>query len=234
MARITFRLVLSIVALAMVSIAPLRAEFPTEKAPKPDPTRAKYDDACAMLAASVVAGYDDQKKEQWLSDCAAHPDVGICVGTKEFIEQSIHRRFANLTCAPGTKPAVRARHSTQQNTSQSKALNERAELIKGDFTSRTRDGYTRLVFRFPTQVGVAVTTSGTILALMFSEPVTFSPGQLDLLQDPITTMRLDPDFRALRIALARNVKVHTIPNGKRFVLDLLPENWTGLMPADSE
>ena len=50
-------------------------------------------------------------------------------------------------------------------------------------------------------------------------------------RDYISAARRDPDGTAIRLALARKLKVNTIPAGEWLFVDLLPENWKGVMPG---
>ena len=43
--------------------------------------------------------------------------------------------------------------------------------------------------------------------------------------------RLDPDGKAIRIALAQSVKVNSIPAAERLYVDVMPGNWSGVKPG---
>ena len=47
----------------------------------------------------------------------------------------------------------------------------------------------------------------------------------------ISAARRDPDGTAIRIALARKVKVNLIAAAERLYVDLLPDTWKGMMPG---
>ena len=87
----------------------VRAEFPVQRLPQPDPATAAFDDACAMFASSRVAGYRDEKEPEWIATCSRHPDRAICDATKKFMEDSLHRPVPELMC--GTKGAAPARRT---------------------------------------------------------------------------------------------------------------------------
>src|SRR5581483_598504 len=44
-------------------------------------------------------------------------------------------------------------------------------------------------------------------------------------------VRADPDGRAVRIALSQKAKINTITAAERFYVDLMPEDWSGLLPG---
>ncbi len=221
---------LAIVVALQTSLA--CAEFPIEKLPDPDPAKVKFDDACAMFAAARVAGYDDEKMQQWISDCSRHPDRLICDATKKFVEDA-GRSASELRCGTKGEAAVpRRKPEPNQRIERRPGATATLSAVKGDVTLSKQADYTRLAFRFDQDVGVAVRTSGKILILEFTQPVAMQVEQLvEGAPDLINAARTDPDKKALRIALGRNVKLHTIPSNNTFILDLLEENWTGPMPG---
>jgi hypothetical protein len=106
------------------------------------------------------------------------------------------------------------------------------EPIKGEFSVSNEDGFARLVFRFEKEVPANVRVNFPIMVVTFQKPVAISVGRLNAgASDFISAARVDPDGTAIRIALTHNVKFHTIAAAERFYLDLLPENWTGVMPG---
>jgi hypothetical protein len=231
-----------VVVLMAVQAGVVDAEFPVQKLPQPDPARTAFDDACAMFAASRVAGYRDEKEPEWIAACSRHPDRATCDATRKFMEDALHRPIPELMC--GTKGAAPARRTApdQQIDRASgpppKAADANA-AVHSDVTLSRRLGYVRMAFRFEQKVGVAVTTaenaSGNILVLEFTRPIKIEVGQLAAgARDVITAARTDPDGKALRIALGQKVSVHAIPSNTSFVLDLLPENWAGPMPGMTE
>jgi hypothetical protein len=72
--------------------------FNLELLPKPDPTTARFDDACAMIAATRSAGYGHEKMGEWLSDCSKHPNQSVCVATKTFLVDQ-GRKASDLICS---------------------------------------------------------------------------------------------------------------------------------------
>ena len=107
-----------------------------------------------------------------------------------------------------------------------------AELVKGSVSVFTDGGYTRLLFRFEEEVPARINVAGTIMVINFKKPVQVGVERLnDSAREYISVARRDPDGTAIRIALARKVKVNTITAGERFYVDLLPDNWTGMLPG---
>lgn len=107
-----------------------------------------------------------------------------------------------------------------------------AEPVKGSVSVFTDGGYTRLLFRFEEEVPARINVAGTIMVINFQKPVQLGVERLnDSAREYISVARRDPDGTAIRIALARKVKVNTITAGERFYVDLLPDNWTGMLPG---
>ena len=107
-----------------------------------------------------------------------------------------------------------------------------ADPVKGDLRATTDGGYARLVFRLAEDVPAKVSMSGAVLIVSFEKPITVPVDTLNAqARDYISAARLDPDGSAVRIALARKVKLSTIPAGERFFVDLLPETWSGANPG---
>ncbi len=106
------------------------------------------------------------------------------------------------------------------------------DRIKGDVEVLTDGGYTRLVFHFAQEVPASVRMRFPILVLKFAKPVDVSVARLNAgAPHYISAARVDPDGSAIRIALARKLKVHTIPAAEQLFVDLLPENWGAVMPG---
>lgn len=104
--------------------------------------------------------------------------------------------------------------------------------VKGTVSVFTDGGYTRLLFRLEEEVPARINVAGTIMVISFKKPVQIGVERLnDSARDYISVARRDPDGTAIRIALARKVKVNTIKAGERFYVDLLPDNWTGMLPG---
>ena len=107
-----------------------------------------------------------------------------------------------------------------------------ADAVKGDVKIFTDQGYARLVFRLDEQVDAKVSRSGEVLVIAFKKPIDIAVDRLSAgASDYVSAARRDPDGTAIRIALARKVKVNTIPAGEWLYVDLLPEGWKGVMPG---
>ena len=107
-----------------------------------------------------------------------------------------------------------------------------AQPIRGEATLSSRDGYARLVIRFPEAIDAQVRSSGGILIVQFERPVNVAVDRINVgFTDWIGAARRDPDGKALRFALARKLRINTIAAGERLFIDLLPETWTGEPPG---
>lgn len=106
------------------------------------------------------------------------------------------------------------------------------EPIKGEVKVFTDNGFGRLIFRLDQDVEAKVVVSGAILVITFKQPVAIQVDRLNSsAPEYISAARRDPDGTALRIALARPLKVNTIPAAERLFVDLLPETWKGMLPG---
>jgi hypothetical protein len=107
-----------------------------------------------------------------------------------------------------------------------------ADPVKGDVRVTTDAGYARIVFRLAEDVPAKVTMSGAVAIVTFEKPVAVPADALNTMAPGyISAARLDPDGTAVRIALARKVKINSIPAGERFFVDLLPDGWAGMPPS---
>jgi tetratricopeptide (TPR) repeat protein len=106
------------------------------------------------------------------------------------------------------------------------------EPIKGDIRVETDHGYARLVFKFDQTDPAQIRFNWPILVITFKNPVKVSVDRLSSSAPGyISAARLDPDGSAIRIALAKKVKINTIPAAERLYVDLLPDNWAGVLPG---
>ena len=104
--------------------------------------------------------------------------------------------------------------------------------VKGEVKVYTDGGFTRLVFRLEQEVEAKVDISGAIMVINFKKPVAIAVDRLNAsAPDYISAARRDPDGSAIRLALARKVKVNTIAAAEQFFVDLMPENWKGMLPG---
>lgn len=106
------------------------------------------------------------------------------------------------------------------------------EMVDGKVSATTDHGFTRMIFKFEQTVPAKVSLTWPIMIVQFDKPVDISVDRLnEYAPGYISAARRDPDGTAVRIALARKVKFHVIPAGERLFIDLLPENWSGLLPG---
>jgi len=106
------------------------------------------------------------------------------------------------------------------------------EPIKGDVKVTTTGGYARLAFRFEKEVPATIQITFPIMLVTFKKPVAISVDRLSAAApDYISAARVDPDGGAIRIALTRKLKFNSIPAAERLYVDLLPENWAGMLPS---
>ena len=107
-----------------------------------------------------------------------------------------------------------------------------AAPVKGDVKVFNDAGYARLVFRLDEPVEAKVKVSGAIVVITFKKPIEIGVDRLNAgAPDYISAARRDPDGTAIRLALARSVKVNTIPAGEWLYVDLLPDTWKGVVPG---
>jgi tetratricopeptide (TPR) repeat protein len=108
----------------------------------------------------------------------------------------------------------------------------RAEPINGEATVTTDGGFARLLIRLDEEVESKVSMSGAVLIIEFKKPVSIPVERINIrAPDYFSAARQDPDGTAIRIALARKVKINTINAAERLYVDLLPENWVGVVPG---
>jgi len=93
-------------------------------------------------------------------------------------------------------------------------------------------GYARLVFTMSEEIDASVRVTGNVLIVGFARPILVDVDRIAAsAPDYIAAARRDPDGKALRLALARKVKLNSISAGDKFFVDLLPETWSGAPPA---
>lgn len=93
-------------------------------------------------------------------------------------------------------------------------------------------GYGRMLFQFDNAPKVTARVSNGVLIIGFAEPVTVPIDRL-LREMPsyLSVVRMDPDGRGMRIALSKPHRVNLIEAGEKVFVDLIPENWQGLLPG---
>ncbi|MGH6788426.1 MAG: tetratricopeptide repeat protein [Pseudolabrys sp.] len=106
------------------------------------------------------------------------------------------------------------------------------EPVKGEVSVSTEGGYARFIFRFDDEVTAQVRMSGAIMVIKFDRPVDVPVERLSQRAPAyISAARRDPDGMAIRFALMQRIKYHVMPVAERTYLDLLPANWTGILPG---
>src|SRR5215472_1763594 len=108
----------------------------------------------------------------------------------------------------------------------------RAEPVKGDITVDTSRGYARIVFRFSDEIDADVRLANQVLVITFKTKVSVPVDRLPLnARNYVSAARSDPDGMAVRMALARKVRINTMMAAERLFVDLLPDSWTTEPPA---
>jgi tetratricopeptide (TPR) repeat protein len=107
-----------------------------------------------------------------------------------------------------------------------------ADPAKGDASATVANGFARIVFSFADDIDTQVEVAGNILVIKFAEPVAFSLEKL-IAGAPgyVSTGRLDPDGKGVRLALARKVTANSMSAGEKIFVDLLPDSWKGPPPG---
>jgi tetratricopeptide (TPR) repeat protein len=104
--------------------------------------------------------------------------------------------------------------------------------VKGEINVYTENGYTRMVFRLDDVVEAQARMSGAILVIGFSKPVQVGVDRISSASsDFVSAARRDPDGMAIRISLARKVKVNVISAAEKIYVDILPDTWKGVLPG---
>lgn len=95
-----------------------------------------------------------------------------------------------------------------------------------------RAGFGRIAFAFDEPVTTRVRVANGVVVIGFSQPVKLDPSRLAAeLPAYVSVIRVDPDGRGLRLALARPYRANLLEAGDKAFIDLLPENWTGQLPG---
>ena len=107
-----------------------------------------------------------------------------------------------------------------------------AEPVKGEVKAEAEAGFGRLIFKFEDPVDAKVRVAGAILVIEFKEPVAVPVDRISSrVRDYVSAARVDPDGKAVRIALAGKFRINPIPAADRLFIDLLPEPWVGMLPG---
>jgi hypothetical protein len=107
-----------------------------------------------------------------------------------------------------------------------------AQTVKGEASFSASGGYARLLFKLAEDVPVEVTTAGSIVIVRFASPVDIPMDRwVEGALDYVSSARRDPDGSAIRLSLARRVKINTMAAGERTFIDFLPDSWSGPPPS---
>jgi hypothetical protein len=115
------------------------------------------------------------------------------------------------------------------------AMGAQAEPAKPAIAKLQSDGtagYARIVLTFDDMPGVSTRMSNGIVVINFTQPVSLPLDRLvSTLPDYVAAARIDPDGKAIRLALARRVRLNTMEAGERYFVDLLPDSWRQAPPS---
>ncbi|WP_376986787.1 hypothetical protein [Bosea sp. R86505] len=101
--------------------------------------------------------------------------------------------------------------------------------LRGDVM---QPGFGRLSLTFDEPTPTRIRVSNGVLVVAFGTSVKVDVARIAReLPAYVSIARVDPDGRGLRLALTRPYRANLIEAGERAFIDLLPENWQGLMPG---
>lgn len=93
-------------------------------------------------------------------------------------------------------------------------------------------GFGRLSLTFDEPTPTRIRVSNGVLVVAFGTSVKVDVAAIAReLPAYVSIARVDPDGRGLRLALAQPYRANLIEAGDRAFIDLLPENWKGLLPG---
>lgn len=93
-------------------------------------------------------------------------------------------------------------------------------------------GFGRLALTFDEPTTTRIRVGNGVLVVAFDSAVKVDTARIvKELPDYLALVRNDPDGRGLRFALTRPYKANLIEAGDKAFIDLLPDNWTGLLPG---
>jgi tetratricopeptide (TPR) repeat protein len=93
-------------------------------------------------------------------------------------------------------------------------------------------GFGRISLTFDEPTPTRIRVSNGVLVVAFGTSVNVDVARIARdLPAYVSIARVDPDGRGLRLALAKPYRANLIEAGERAFIDLLPENWRGLLPG---
>lgn len=107
-----------------------------------------------------------------------------------------------------------------------------AHAADGKVVASEMNGFGRLIFTLDKPIRAEARVSSGIIVLTFSEAVTVPVDKLAT-QAPgyVSVARRDPDGKSIRLATPRSFKVNVMEAGEKLFVDILPENWSGMLPS---
>ncbi len=110
-----------------------------------------------------------------------------------------------------------------------------ADVAKADVETRLEKGYGRLILTFKNRDLIpqfTVRQNNGVAVVDFVDQIELDFEQAMIKLAPfVSVARKDPEGRALRLALVRQVKVNTMEAGEKLFIDFLPPTWTGQPPT---
>lgn len=93
-------------------------------------------------------------------------------------------------------------------------------------------GFGRLSLTFDEPVQTRIRVSNGVLIVAFGNQVQVDIARIAReLPNYVSVARVDPDGRGMRFALTQPYKANLIEAGDKAFIDLLPQNWSGVMPG---
>ena len=106
------------------------------------------------------------------------------------------------------------------------------EPVKAEITVDMSGGYARIVFRFSEEIDADAHMANGILVIAFKTKVSVPVDRLPTnAPGYVAAARSDPDGMAVRMALARKVRISSMMAAERLFVDLLPDTWTAPPPG---
>jgi hypothetical protein len=93
-------------------------------------------------------------------------------------------------------------------------------------------GFGRLSLTFDEPIQTRVRVANGVLIVAFGGQVQVDVARIAReLPNYVSVARVDPDGRGMRFALTQSYKANLIEAGDKAFIDLLPQNWSGMMPG---
>ncbi len=105
------------------------------------------------------------------------------------------------------------------------------DAVQGSIIASQKKGYARMIFSFSTMPKYKLRDTGGVIVLEFDRQVFLNFNENFKIPDYVLAKRIDPDGRAIRMALKNKWLVNMQEAGNKLVVDLLTPNWQGLKPS---